>query len=158
MRRVQRNRRLGARVRKSRQKEAAVRRTRALCKLNGATRSLVVGGVGTEAEEGAGEGVETSIDGGKRCDRGREVGIESGAGRRGRSAVNRAEFSSCGRAVSCRSSDPQWWRTELDLSSGKSFDDLHGSATVGAAPKRVRFPGGGFRFDLRWNGTQCCEA
>src|SRR5713101_6069814 len=69
----------------------------------------------------------------------------------GRSAVNRAKVSSCGRAVSCGSSDPQWWRTELDLGSGKSFDDLHRSATRGAETKRVRFLGGGFRFGLRWS-------
>jgi hypothetical protein len=40
-------------------------------------------GVGTEVEEGAREGVGARIDGGKRSDRGREVGIGSGAGRTG---------------------------------------------------------------------------
>jgi len=71
--------------------------------------------------------------------------LESGQGQggRGRSAVNRAEFSSCGRAISCSISDQQWWRTELELSSAKSFDDRHRSATLGATPKRVRFLGGG---------------
>jgi hypothetical protein len=38
-------------------------------------------GVGTEAEEEVREGVGARIDGGKGCDRGREVGIGSGAGR-----------------------------------------------------------------------------
>jgi hypothetical protein len=57
--------------------------------------------------------------------------------------VNRAEFASCGKAVSCRSSDPQWWRTELDLSSGKAFDDRHRSATLGAPPKKGPIPGRG---------------
>src|SRR5260370_15741844 len=79
-------------------------------------------------------------------------------GGRGRRAVKRAEFSSCGRAVSCCSRDQQWWRTELDLSSGESFDDRHRSAAVGATPKRVRFLDGGFWFDLRWNCAQHCEA
>ena len=73
--------------------------------------------------------------------------------------MNRAEFSSCGRAVSCRSREQPWWRTELELSSGESFDDRHRSATLGATPKRVRFlSGGGFWFDLRWNCGECCEA
>ena len=79
-------------------------------------------------------------------------------GGRRQSAVNRAEFSSCGEVISCRSCEQPWWRTELDLSSGKSFDDLHRSATVGTEPKRVGILGRGFRFDLHWNGAQCCEA
>ena len=37
--------------------------------------------------------------------------------------MNRAEFSSCGEAVSSCSCEQPWWRTELDLSCGKSFDD-----------------------------------
>jgi hypothetical protein len=40
-------------------------------------------GVGTEAEEEVRERVGARIDGRKRCERGREVGIGSGAGRRG---------------------------------------------------------------------------
>ena len=55
----------------------------------------------------------------------------------GRRAVNRAEVSSCGPAVSCGSSEQQWRRTELELSSGKSLDDHHRSAALGAKPKRV---------------------
>jgi hypothetical protein len=42
---------------------------------------LKLAGVGTEAEEGAREGVGARIDGRKRWDRGREVGIGAGAGR-----------------------------------------------------------------------------
>ena len=57
--------------------------------------------------------------------------------------MNRAEVSSCARAVSCRISDPRWWRTELELSRSKSFEDRHRSAPLGAKPKRVRFLGGG---------------
>jgi len=68
------------------------------------------------------------------------------------------KFSSCGGAVSCRSSDRSWWRTELDLSRGKSFEDHHRSATTWATPKRVRFLGGGFWLDLRRKCAQCCEA
>jgi hypothetical protein len=40
---------------------------------------LKLAGVGTEAEEKAGEGVGARSDDRKRCDRGREVGIGSGA-------------------------------------------------------------------------------
>jgi hypothetical protein len=73
-------------------------------------------------------------------------GAKQGSGQRqgglGRSAVNRAEFSSCGRATSCSTSDRCRWRTELELSSGKSFDNRHRSATLGAT-QRVRFLGGG---------------
>ena len=85
-----------------------------------------------------------------------ENGVTEGAkqgsgqeqGGRGRSAVNRAKFSSCGRGVSCGSSDQPWGRTELELSSGKSFDDRHRSAALRAKPKRVRFLGeGGFWLD-----------
>src|SRR5207237_7411650 len=98
------------------------------------------------------------IDIRKRCDREREVGIGVGARRTGAERGEPCEVSSCGRAVSCCSSDQQWWRTELELISGKSFDDLHRSTTLGATPKRVRFLSGGFRFDLYWNCAQCCEA
>ncbi len=74
-------------------------------------------------------------------------------------AVNRAEFSSCGEAVSWRSCEQPWWRTELDLSSGKSFDDRHRSTTLGATPKRVGFlGGGGFWFPRHRNRTQGNEA
>ena len=44
---------------------------------------LKLAGVGTEAEERAGEGMGARIDIRKRCDREREVGIGSGAGRTG---------------------------------------------------------------------------
>jgi hypothetical protein len=75
-----------------------------------------------------------------------EDGVKEGAqrgsgqepGGRGRSAVNRAEFSSCGPAVSCGKRDRLWWRTELELSSGESFDDGHRSAALGTKPQRVR--------------------
>jgi hypothetical protein len=81
------------------------------------------------------------------------------AGRRGAERGEPCRVCELWGAVSCRSSDPQWWRTELDLSSGKSFDDRHRSATLGATPKRLRFlGGGGLWFDLRRNCAQCCPA
>src|ERR1700733_11483172 len=89
---------------------------------------------------------------------GAEKGSGEERGGRWRSAVNRAEFSNCGEAVSCRSCEQPWWRTELDLSCGKSFDDRHRSTTLGATPKRVRFLGGGFWFRRRRNRTQSSEA
>src|SRR6266403_3456672 len=36
--------------------------------------------------------------------------------------------------VSCRSADP-WWRTKLDFGGGESFDDLHRSTALRAAPR-----------------------
>jgi hypothetical protein len=42
---------------------------------------LKLAGVGTEVEEVVHEHVGVRIDGGKRCDREREAGIGSGAGR-----------------------------------------------------------------------------
>ena len=157
---VERNRGLGARVRKSRQKEAAGAADAVLIQIEWSEGEVLKSaGVDTEGEERVGEGVGTRIDGRKRWNRGGEVGSGQEQGGRGQSAVNRAEFSSCGGAVSCRSSDQAWWRTELDLSSGKSFDDCHGSTTLGATPKRVGFlGGGGFWFHLRRNCAQCCEA
>ena len=119
---------------------------------------LKLAGVGTEAEEGRAKvrQRESMVEDGVK--EGAKWGWSQEQGGRGRSAVSRAEFSSCGRAVSWRSSEQPRWRTELELSGGKSFDDRHGSATLGATPKRVRFLGGGFWFDLRWNYAQCNEA
>ena len=39
--------------------------------------------VGTEEEKDVGEGVEAGVDGRRWCEKGREVGIGSGAGRTG---------------------------------------------------------------------------
>jgi hypothetical protein len=76
--------RCGARVRKSRQKEAAGTADAGLMEIEwGAGEVLRLAGVGTEAERGGPEGVSGRIDGGKRSDRGREVGIGVGAGRTG---------------------------------------------------------------------------
>jgi hypothetical protein len=44
-------------------------------------KGLKLAGVGTEAEEGPGEGMGARIDIGKRCDSEREVGMGSGSGR-----------------------------------------------------------------------------
>ena len=57
---------------------------------------MEVGRVGTEAEEEVGERVGARMDGGKRWERGREVGIGSGAGRTG------AERGEPGRVL-------EWW-------------------------------------------------
>jgi hypothetical protein len=96
----------GARSKKPLEGSTLVRRTRALCKIEWSEDEVVkLVGVGTEAEEEVRARVGARIDGGKRWERGHEVGMGSGPGRTGRSAVNRAEFASCGRAVSWRSSD-----------------------------------------------------
>jgi hypothetical protein len=75
--------RMGARVRKSRQKEAGGAADAGLMQIEWSEGGVVLklAGVGTEAEEGAREGVEARIDGRKRWARGREVGIGAGAGR-----------------------------------------------------------------------------
>jgi hypothetical protein len=44
---------------------------------------LKLAGVGTEAEKEVGEGVGGGVDGRRRCEKGREVRIGSGAGRSG---------------------------------------------------------------------------
>jgi hypothetical protein len=75
---------MGARVRKSRQKEAAGAADAGLMQIEwGEGEVLKLAEVGTEAEGEVREGVATRIDGRKRCDRGREAGIGSGAGRTG---------------------------------------------------------------------------
>jgi hypothetical protein len=79
--RVERNR-IGARVRKSRQKEAAGAADAGLMQIEWSGGEVLKwAGVGTGAEEEVREGVGARVDGGKRWDRGREVGIGSGAGR-----------------------------------------------------------------------------
>jgi hypothetical protein len=54
--------------------------------------------VGTEAEKEVGEGVGGGVDGRRRCEKGREGGSRAVGGG---APVSRAEFSSCGRALSC---------------------------------------------------------
>jgi hypothetical protein len=80
--RVERNRGLG-RAFESRQKEAAGAADGLMQIECSAGEVLKLAGVGTEAEEEVREGVGARMDGGKRWQRGREVGIESGAGRTG---------------------------------------------------------------------------
>ncbi len=76
--------RIGARVRKSRQKEAVGAADAVLMQIEWSEAEVLkLVGVGTEAEEEVRERVGARIDGGKRWERGREVGIGSGAGRTG---------------------------------------------------------------------------
>ena len=75
---------IGARVRKSRQKEAAGAADAVLMQIEWSEAEVLKSaGVGTEAEVEVVESVGRRIDGGKRWDTGREVGIRSGAGQRG---------------------------------------------------------------------------
>jgi hypothetical protein len=75
---------IGARVRKSRQKEAAGAADAVLMQIEWSEAEVLKSaGVGTEAELEVVESVGRRIDGGKRGDRGREIGIRSGAGRTG---------------------------------------------------------------------------
>jgi len=76
--------RIGARVRKSRQKEAAGAADAVLMQIEWSEAEVLKSaGVGTEAEVEVVESVGRRIDGGKRRDTGREVGIGSGVGRTG---------------------------------------------------------------------------
>ena len=61
-------------------------------------------------------------------------GISSAAKRRGAERAEARDGFELERIVSCGSGDRRW-RTKLYLGSGKSFDDLHRSITLGAAPK-----------------------
>jgi hypothetical protein len=74
--------RVGARVRKSRQKEAAGAVDAVVMQIEWSEGEVLkLAGVGTAAAGEVRERVGGRMDGGKRCDRGREVGIGSGAGR-----------------------------------------------------------------------------
>jgi hypothetical protein len=75
-----------------------------------------------------------------------------------RDALKGTEIAVCGRVISC-SCGQEWWRTELELRRGESFDDGHRSATVGTAPQRVRcWSGRRLRFVFRWSGVESGEA
>ena len=75
---------IGARVRKSRQKEAAGAADAVLMQIEWSEgEGLKPAGVGAEAEVEVVDFVGRRIDGGKRWDTGREVGVRSGAGRTG---------------------------------------------------------------------------
>jgi hypothetical protein len=76
--------RIGARVRKSRQKEAAGAADAGLMPIEWSEGEVLkLAGVGTETEEEVGKRVGAGIDGRRWCEGGREVGIGSGAARRG---------------------------------------------------------------------------
>jgi hypothetical protein len=105
----------------------------------GEAEGLKLAGVGMEGGGGRGAFGSENRQSKTVCKRSGSTDREQGE--RGRSAVNRQSCSRCGRAG--RSSDQQWWRTELDLSSGKSFDDRHRCATLEAPPKRFRLLGSG---------------
>ena len=81
--------RIGARVRKSRQKEAAGAADAVLMQIEWSEAEVLKSaGVGTEGEVEVVESVGRRIDGGKRRDTGREVGIRPGAGRTGAELKN----------------------------------------------------------------------
>src|SRR5208283_5339862 len=79
-------------------------------------------------------------------------GISSAAKRRGAERAGTRNGFELERIVSCSSGDRRW-RTKLYLGSRKSFDDLHRSITLGAAPKIAGAIGGGV-----WLGRRFCAA
>ena len=55
-----------------------------------------------------------------------------------------------GMVVSCGGSGEKGWSTELELGSGESLEDRHGTATLGTEPKRAGgLDQGGLWFSLR---------
>ena len=71
--------------------------------------------------------------------------------RTGPVGAGRHRASEIGMRVSCRGSGEPGGRTKLELGSSKSFEDHHGAATLGTAPKWVQLLGWrGFWFGLRW--------
>jgi hypothetical protein len=50
-----------------------------------------------------------------------------------RDALKRADSAVCERVISCGCGQ-EWWRTELELCDGESFDHGHRSAALGTAP------------------------
>ena len=54
-----------------------------------------------------------------------------------RDALKRADSAVCGRVISC-SCGQKWWRTELELRRGESFDDGHGPPALGTAPRNAQ--------------------
>jgi hypothetical protein len=75
---------MGARVRKSRQKEAAGAADADFMQIEWSEAEVLkLAGVGTEAEKEVRGRVGARVDGRRRCESGREVGIGSGARRTG---------------------------------------------------------------------------
>jgi len=73
-------------------------------------------------------------------------------------ALKRGNSAVYGRLISW-SCGQEWWRTELELCRGESFDDGHRSAALGTAPQRLRCRSGrGLRFVFRWSGVENGEA
>ncbi|HST11561.1 MAG TPA: hypothetical protein VLL05_14390, partial [Terriglobales bacterium] len=68
-----------------------------------------------------------------------------------RDVRKRVDSAVCGRVISC-SRGQEWWRTELELCRGESFDNNHRSAALWTAPQGVQGRSGrAFGFGLRWN-------
>src|SRR6266853_6699339 len=82
-----------------------------------------------------------------------EKEIRCAARHRGRERVETREGFELERAASCRSREHRW-RTQLDFSSGESFDDHHQPTTLGARPKIARTGGGDLLLGLRCRAEQ----
>jgi hypothetical protein len=92
--------RIGARVRRSRQKEAGGAADAGLMQIEWSEGEVLkLTGVGTEAAEGAGEGMEARIDGRRQWEGGCEVGMGSEVGRTG---AERGEPCRCRAALKSR--------------------------------------------------------
>ena len=82
-----------------------------------------------------------------------EKEIHSAARHRGMERVETREGFELERAASCRSREHRW-RTQLDFSSGESFDDPHRPTTLGARPKIARTGGGDLLLGWRCRAEQ----
>ena len=116
-----------------------------LCKFNGVAVMKKTRGIGAAASQGGLGSIvvcERTLEARSLVDGQRERTRPVGAGRHRASEI--------GTEVSCRGSGAKRWRTELELGRSQSFEDHHGAATSGTAPKWIRLLGWGrFWFGLR---------
>jgi hypothetical protein len=118
-----------------------------LCKFNGVAVMRKTRGIGDAASRravGLGSIVvcERTLEARSLVDGQRKRTRPVGAGRQRASEIETE--------VSCRGSGAKRWRTELELGRSQSFEDHHGAATFGTAPKWIRLLGWGrFWFGLR---------
>ena len=79
-------------------------------------------------------------------ERGKEIGWSGRYKQRERADLGKcfvlSMFVSCGDGIRDR------WRTELDVSGGKPFDDLHRPTALGAEPRIARTGSGNLLFGL----------
>jgi hypothetical protein len=111
-----------------------------LCKFNGVAVMRKTRGIGDAASRRA-VGLGSIVV----CERTLEArSLVDGQQKRTRPVgAGRHRASEIGTEVSCRGSGAKRWRTELELGRSQCFEDHHGAATFGTAPKWMRLLGWG---------------